>query len=82
MRVHPDCKAKTEKAAALLGNKSLTEFIMEAALEKAQKVIEEHQKVKLINTDFDAFVSACEANARPGKTLCKLAKNADDQGYQ
>lgn len=82
MRVHPDIKAEAEKAAAVLGSKSLSEFIIQAAMEKAKKVLEEHQRITLNNADFDGFFAACEKDSQPSDKLKSLGQKVEQQGYQ
>ena len=82
MRVNPDIKLEAERAAALLGMKSLTEFITQAIQEKTRAVIQNHQQVVLSNDVFDQFYAACNADSKPSKALQSLADKVDEQGYR
>ena len=79
MRVNPDFKEEAERAAALLGMKSLTEFITQAMHEKAQSVIQEHQHFSLSNEMFDQFYKVCQSEVMPSKELKALAEKVDAQ---
>ena len=82
MRVSPDIKSEAERAAALLGMKSLTEFITLAIHEKAQAVIQSQERLTLSNDVFDQFFAACEANVQPSNKLQSLAEKVDQQGVK
>lgn len=82
MRVSPDIKMEAERAATLLGMKSLTEFITQAVHEKAQAVIQEQQRLILSNDVFDQFFAACQADAKPSQALRALAEKVDKQGFK
>ena len=82
MRVSPDIKVEAERAAALLGMKSLTEFITQAVHEKAQKVIQAQERLTLSNKIFDQFYAACQADTKPSEQLRSLAEKVDKQGFK
>ena len=82
MRVSPDIKLEAERAAALLGMKSLTEFITQAIHEKAQAVIQSQERLTLSNDVFDKFFAACEADVEPSEKLRALAEKVDKQGFK
>ena len=82
MRVTPDVKREAERAAALLGMKSLTEFITQAVHEKAQAVIQSQERITLSNDVFDQFFAACEADAEPSEKLRSIAEKVDRQGFK
>ena len=82
MRVSPDIKLEAERAAALLGMKSLTEFITQAVHEKAQAVIQSQERLTLSNDVFDQFFAACEADVEPSEKLRSLVEKVDKQGFK
>ena len=82
MRVAPDIKIEAERAAALLGMKSLTEFVTQAVHEKAQEVIQAQERLTLTSDVFDRFFSACQADANPSEQLQALAEKVDKQGFK
>ncbi len=45
LRLNEEIKAKAEKASALLGMKSLTEYTLRLMNEDATRVIEEHESI-------------------------------------
>lgn len=69
MRVDEKIKAKAEKASALLGMKSLSEYVTMLMDEDASRVIAQHENMTVKNDVFDDFMSACEKAGRPNKAL-------------
>lgn len=69
MRLDEDLKAKAEKASALLGMKSLTEYVSKLMEEDASRVIAQHETITIENDLFDQFVSACDKAKHPNKAL-------------
>jgi uncharacterized protein (DUF1778 family) len=64
MRLDQEIKAKAEKASALLGLKSLTEYIVKLIDDNATQVIAQHESIIVENDIFDLFINACEKNNR------------------
>jgi uncharacterized protein (DUF1778 family) len=81
MRIDPKLKAEAERAAALSGSRSLTEFVLQAIREKSATVIREHDRITLEAADFEAFFAACSASEQPGKRLKEAARRHDEEGY-
>jgi len=69
MRLDEKVKAKAEKAAALLGLKSLTEYVVRLMDENASRVITEHSSIIVEDDVFDRFMQACEEAQKPNKAL-------------
>ncbi len=69
MRLNKDIKAKAEKASALLGLKSLTEYVVDLIDNDATKVIAKHEAMTLDNDIFDRFMESCEKLEKPNKNL-------------
>ena len=81
MRLDEEIKAKAEKASALLGMKSLTEYLTQLMNEDASKVIAEHEKITLKSDVFDQFISACDKAKKPNKALKDAAAFARKTGF-
>lgn len=69
MRIDDAVKAAAEKAAALQGMKSLTEYVVRLIKEDAERVIREHESITLEDEVFDRFMNACEAAEAPNRKL-------------
>ncbi len=69
MRLDRDIKAKAEKASALLGMKSLTEYVVKLMDENATQVIAQHESIRVENDVFDLFMEACKNAKKPNKAL-------------
>lgn len=74
MRLDQEIKQKAEKATALLGFKSLTEYIVRLMDADATRVIAEHENMTVENDMFDEFLQACERAEEPNKALCKAVR--------
>jgi len=74
MRLNKDIKAKAEKASALLGLKSLTEYVVDLINNDATKVIAQHEAMTLENDIFDQFMESCENLDKPNKNLTDALK--------
>ena len=82
MRLSPDIKAKAEKASALLGVRSLTEYIVRLIDENSTKVIQQYESMTVKNDIFDNFVKICEEVHAPNKKLSDAAALAKEQGIK
>lgn len=80
MRLDKKIKDAAEKAAALKGMKSLTEYIVKLIEHDAEKTIREHAAISVQDDIFDRFVMACEKVDQPNKKLKEAKKFADEQG--
>ncbi len=69
MRIDDTVKAAAEKAAALKGMKSLTEYVVRLIEEDAEQVIRDHESITLRDDVFDRFIAACDAAEAPNKKL-------------
>jgi len=73
-RVDVDTQELLTKAAALMGIFSINSFVLSAATEKAKKIIQKENSLKLSSRDALLFVDALdrpEANARLTKAMKK-----------
>ena len=73
MRLSPEIKAKAEKASALLGLRSLTEYIVKLIDENSTKVIRQYESMTVENDIFDNFMRACQEIQTPNKKLADAA---------
>ena len=69
MRLDQEIKDKAEKATALLGLRSLTDYLVNLMEENATKVIKEHANITVKDDVFDRFMTACENAKQPSQTL-------------
>ncbi|MGR5064641.1 type II toxin-antitoxin system TacA family antitoxin [Photobacterium sp. DNB22_13_2] len=82
LRLDEEIKAKAEKASALLGLKSLTEYVVRLMDEDASQVIARHESITLENDAFDRFVEACDKAKSPNKALLDAVNFADEKGFK
>ncbi len=69
LRLDAEIKQLATRASALCGARSLSEFVIQAVREKAARVMEETEALRLSNQAFDAFWDACEAAPAPNAAL-------------
>lgn len=69
MRIDDVLKSTAEKAAALKGMKSLTEYVVRLIEQDAKQVVKEHESMTLTDNVFDRFIAACDRADRPNKKL-------------
>ncbi|MEZ9290831.1 DUF1778 domain-containing protein [Vibrio lentus] len=82
IRLDEEIKAKAEKASALLGLKSLTEYVVRLMDEDATHVIEEHESLVVKDNVFDEFIMACDNARAPNQALLEAAKFTDKSGIK
>lgn len=82
MRLNEEIKEKAEKASALLGLKSLTEYIVRLIDDDATQVIAQHESITIENDIFDHFMSACEEVRTPNENLLEAAAYTKQQGIK
>jgi uncharacterized protein (DUF1778 family) len=68
-RVDERIKAKVEKASALLGMKSTTQYVINIMDANATKVIADHESITVKDDIFDLFMDACTKARKPNKAL-------------
>jgi uncharacterized protein (DUF1778 family) len=81
LRLDANIKNKIEKASALSGSKTLTEFIVKVLDETSSQVIAKHETMTLENDIFDRFVEACNNAQKPNKALRDAAKYTKEHGF-
>lgn len=67
-RVDAEMKARWQQAADLQGI-TLTDFIITSLQESANKVIQQHQRMKLTTKDTEAFIDAILNPPEPNENL-------------
>jgi len=82
MRLDEEIKTKAEKASALLGMKSLTEYVVRLMDNDATQVIAEHESITVDDNVFDRFMSACEKAQKPNNALLEATAFTKDQGIK
>ena len=73
IRLDEEIKAKAEKASALLGLKSLTEYVVRLMDEDSTQVISKHESITVEENVFDQFIAACEEAKAPNQALLEAA---------
>ncbi len=73
IRLDEEIKAKAEKASALLGLKSLTEYVVRLMDEDSTQVISKHESITVEANVFDQFMAACEEAKAPNQALLEAA---------
>lgn len=82
MRIDQLLKDAAEKAAALKGMRSLTEYVVRLIQEDTERVIKEHESITLQDDVFDRFFNACEAAESPNRKLLEAVEFTKKQGIQ
>ena len=82
MRIDETVKAAAEKAAALEGMKSLTDYIVQLIEKDAQRVIKAHGMIVLKDNVFDRVIQACDAANAPNKKLREAKAFAKRKGIR
>lgn len=75
----PAVKELATRASALIGSKSLSEFVVQAIREKSARVIEEAEVIRLNNEAFHGFMAACEADTTPNEALLAAKRRREQR---
>lgn len=81
IRINKDLKARAEKASALLGMKSLTEYITQIMDERSREILSEYDQIPLANDIFDQFTRACGQAGEPNEALRAAAVYTKKRGF-
>ena len=73
IRLDEEIKMKAEKASALLGLKSLTEYVVRLMDEDSSQVIAQHESMTVADNVFDQFMAACDQAQVPNTALLGAA---------
>ena len=82
MRIDESVKAAAEKAAALKGMKSLTEYVVRLIEKDAESVIRQHETIIVKDDVFDRFIAACDAAEAPNQMLQEALEFTNKQSVQ
>lgn len=82
MRLDEEIKAKAEKASALLGLRSLTEYVVRLMDEDSTRVISEHSSMTVDKDIFARFMNACEDADAPNMALIEAKNYTDKQNIK
>lgn len=82
LRLDEAIKARAEKASALLGSKSLTEYIIKLIDENSKKIISEYEGIILKDDIFDRFIKACNDLEEPNSSLIEAGIFTRNQGIK
>jgi len=77
LRVEPEAD-ELLRAAARAQHKSLSAFMVESALERAQQVMDAERRIVLQADEFDRIVEELE---RPGRVVAPLVEVAERAAY-
>lgn len=82
LRLDLEIKQKAEKASALLGMRSLTEYVVHLMDEDASRVIAQHESITVSDDVFDRFMLACENAKQPNNALREALTFTRKQGIK
>lgn len=74
-RVSEDTQALLSKAAALTGISSINSFVLSAAIEKATKIMEKEETLRLSRQDASRFLEALDKPAEVHDKLSEAFKS-------
>jgi uncharacterized protein (DUF1778 family) len=72
-RVSEDARTTMEQAAELVGA-TLNQFVVQAAYQEAQRLLERESVIRLTQQDARMILALMDAPPKPGKALKKAAK--------
>lgn len=81
-RVDPDTQDLLSQAAAVSGISSINSFVLNAAIEKAKKILEHEQTLKLSKRDALALVDVLDSEPKLNQRLHKAAQRYDRKTQQ
>lgn len=73
LRLTPSAK-RVLQTAALVANKSVSEFVLESALARAEETLPDRRRFGLTTDQWEAFQAALAARPRPAPRLAKLLR--------
>ncbi len=80
-RVDSSTQALLSKASAIMGLKSINAFVVSAAVEKANQIVQNEISMKLSQRDAELFVEALD-NPKANERLRKAYKNYEARALQ
>ncbi len=82
LRLDEEIKARAEKASALLGLKSLTDYVVRLMDEDSTQVIDKYEGITIEDSSFDLFFEACEKARAPNKALLGALAFTEEKGIK
>ncbi len=77
LRLTPDAK-RALQAAAAAAHRSVSEFVLESALARADEELADRRTFKLTATRWKTFIAALDSSPRP---LPRLKRLLEDRGF-
>ena len=78
-RVDDNTQGLLSQAAAIAGMPSINSFVLSAAVEKANKIMERERLLKLSQRDAMMLVNALDTPAKPNSRLQQAARNYENK---
>jgi uncharacterized protein (DUF1778 family) len=78
-RVDFDTQRLLSQAAAISGISSINSFVLSAAVEKAKKIIDDDQKLKLSKRDAMALIDALDVQPKINASLQQAAQRYENK---
>lgn len=69
LKLSPENERLLQRASALAGFESMSEFVRQAPAEKASRILEAAETITLDDESFDAFIADCEQPGPPNSAL-------------
>ena len=81
MRASQTQREILDRAVATSGL-SMTDFVLNAALDRAGEVLERDTKITLKNEEFDHFIAVCNEAREPNQALKDALKQTRESGIE
>lgn len=81
MRASQTQREILDRAVATSGL-SMTDFVLNAALDRAAEVLERDTKITLKNEEFDHFIAVCNEAREPNQALKDALKQTRESGIE
>ena len=82
LRISPDVKSEIETAAQL-SRVSVSQFIADSAVQRAETIISEHSRIKLTEASWNAVMEALENPPAPNERLRRAAAiSSEDKTWE
>lgn len=78
LRISPDVKSEIETAAQL-SHVSVSQFIADSAMQRAETIISEHSRIKLTEESWNAVMEALENPPAPDERLRRAAARSREE---
>ncbi len=84
-RLNIRCDSRTRRLldkAASYAHVSVSEFVLSHALASAERTVQAHESITLKSKDFQAFLAALDAPAKPNAALKRAFKRHAEQVHR